>query len=58
MGNVSNNLIKSVTRELSSIKDPTMDTAISLNKLKDTVKNAETKEEAETQEATSSGAAG
>ena len=58
MGKVSDNLIKSVSRELSGLKDPTMDTAISLNKLKDTIKNAETKEEAETQEATSSGAAG
>lgn len=54
MKNVTKTFVDNVEKEMRRVPDPTFDTAIELNKLKQTVGE----EEEETTEATSSGAAG
>ena len=62
MNNVTTNVVKSVEKEMrkTAINDPSMDSAIAINKFKDTVSEEEETEtkEGETTEATSSSSAG
>jgi hypothetical protein len=63
MNNVTSNIVKNVEKEMRkvSINDPSMDTAVQINKFKDDVTEEETSEEmkdGETTEATSSSSAG
>jgi hypothetical protein len=52
MKNVNKNFVNSIESSMKKVKDPTFDTTIELNKIKDSVKKSENTE------ATSSGAAG
>lgn len=62
MNNVTTNVVKTVEKEMrkTAINDPSMDTAVAINKFKDTVSEEEDTEpkEGETTEATSSSSAG
>lgn len=62
MNNVTTNVVKTVEKEMrkTAINDPSMDTAVAINKFKDTVSEEEDMEpkEGETTEATSSSSAG
>lgn len=62
MNNVTTNVVKTVEKEMrkTAINDPSMDTAVAINKFKDTVSEEEETEpkEGETTEATSSSSAG
>lgn len=62
MNNVTTNVVKTVEKEMrkTAINDPSMDTAVDINKFKDTVSEEEDTEpkEGETTEATSSSSAG
>jgi len=63
MNNVTSNIVKNVEKEMRkvSINDPSMDTAVQINKFKDDVTEEETSEkmkDGETTEATSSSSAG